>query len=57
MSLLIDILGNMSIAVNYCPICANINFKIELSFLMNTIFYITKKSGQKFKYLKKEKSL
>ena len=31
-------------------------FKINLSFLIKPFFYITKKSGQKRKYLKNEKS-
>ena len=33
-----------------------INFEINLSFLVKQFFFVTIKSGQKFKYLKNEKS-
>ena len=33
-----------------------INFEINLNFLMKPFLYMTKKSGQKFKYLEIEKS-
>ena len=64
--LLFEILGYMFIVINYCLVCdvtnfkknSNIiNFEVKLDFLINPIFYITKKSGQKCKYLKNEKSL
>ena len=36
--------------------CDVINFEINLSFLIKQFFHISKKSGQKCKYLKNEKS-
>ena len=51
------ILGNFCIVIFCCPICDVTNFGINLSFLIKTFFYILpKKSGQKGKYLQKEKS-
>ena len=38
-----------------CPVCTVINFEINLSCLIKSFIYITKKSGQKCKYLKNEK--
>ena len=36
--------------------CSDVtNFDINLRFLAKLFFYITKKAGQKFKYLKNEK--
>ena len=49
-TLLLDILGNMCIVIISCPVSEVINFKIKL------FFYRTKKSGQKCKYFKNEKS-
>ena len=54
--LLLEILDNISIAIIGCPVCDVINFKINLSSFIKPFFCITKKSGQKFKYLKNEKS-
>ena len=53
---LLNILGNMCIAIIFCPVCDVINFEINHSFLIKAFFYITNKLGQKCKYLKKEKS-
>ena len=39
---------------NYCPVCDVKNF--EISFFLKQFFYTIKKSGQKCKYLEKEKS-
>ena len=43
----------------YCsflfPGCNVINFKINIIFLIESYFYMTKKSRQKFKYLEDEK--
>ena len=38
-----------------CPVCTVINFEINLSCLIKSFIYITKKSRQKCKYLKNEK--
>ena len=38
------------------PACDVISFEIKFSFLIKPFFYITKKSEQKYKYLKKKKS-
>ena len=47
---------NTHITVICCPVCDTINFEIYLSFLIKPLLYIIKKSGQKFKYLKNDKS-
>ena len=46
----------MSIVIICCQVCDVIYFEINLSPFIKPFLYITKKSGQKFKYLKKEKS-
>ena len=38
-----------------CPVCDVTNFEINHRFLIKPVFYITKMSGQKCKYLKNEK--
>ena len=43
-------------AIICCPVCDVIGFEINHSILIKTFFYITKTLGQKFKYLKNEKS-
>ena len=50
--LLLEILVNMYIVIIFCPICSIINSEINHSFLIKTLFYIIKKSGQKCKNLK-----
>ena len=50
--LLLKMLGNMYIVLIYFRVCDVINFQINLSFLNK----ITKKSRQKYKYLKNKKS-
>ena len=52
----LEILGNMCIATVCFPYCDTINFEINLVLLLKPFFYMTKKSGQKFKYLENEKS-
>ena len=47
---------DMWLKIIWCPVCGIINFEIGNSFLIKLLFYITKKSGQKCKYLKNEKS-
>ena len=54
--LLLEILGNMCIVIICYPICGVINFEINLSLLITPFLYITKKAGQKRKYLKNERS-
>ena len=44
-----------SLSVIYGPVCDVKNFQINYSFLIEPLFYITKKSGQNCKYLKNEK--
>ena len=45
--ILLEILGNMRIVINCCPVFDVINFEINQSFLIKPFFYMTKKSGQK----------
>ena len=54
--LILEILGNMRIAIVCIPGCDVINFEINLVFLIKPFFYMTKKLKQKFKYLENEKS-
>ena len=54
--LLLEILGNMFIALVWFPGCDIINFEINLIFLIKLFFYMSKNSRQKFKYLKNDKS-
>ena len=56
LSLLLVILCNMCIATVYWPGCDVISFEINLIFLIKSFFYLTKKSRQKCKYLKNEKT-
>ena len=55
-SLRLEIFGDTCIVIICCPAFDAINFEIDHSFLIKPFFYITKKSGQKCKYLKNEKS-
>ena len=55
--LLLEILGNMCIAVLCFPDCNVITDEINLIFLMKLFFYMTKKSRQKSKYFDNEKKL
>ena len=55
--LLVEILGNMCIAIVYFPDCdVKINFEIKLIFQIKPFFYTTKRSRQKFQYIENEKS-
>ena len=54
--LLIEILGNMCIAIVCLPDCDAMTFEINLIFLIKPILYMNKKSKQKFKYFENEKS-
>ena len=56
LSLLLEILSNMWIAIDCWPGCDIIDFEISPIFITKPFLYITKKSRQKFKYLEKEKS-
>ena len=49
-----EVLDNTSIVS--CPACDVMNFQINNSFLIKPFFYLIKKSAQKCKYLKNEKS-
>ena len=40
---LLVILGNMSIVITCCPVCAVINFEINHGLLINPFIYMTKK--------------
>ena len=53
--LLLEILSNIWIVIIYYPAYI-INFEINHSFLINPFSYITKRAGQKCRYLKYEKS-
>ena len=57
LSLLLEILGSMCIAIVYFPGCDVINFEINLIFLIKPFLYIIIKSRQKFKYLGNKLSL
>ena len=46
----------MFIVIVCFPACDVINFEITLILLIKPFFYMTKKSRQKFKYLKNKKS-
>ena len=52
----LEILSNMFIIIICFPVCDVINFEINRSFFINLLFYKTKKSGQKCRYLKNKKS-
>ena len=54
--ILLEILGNKGILIICCPVFNVINFEIYLGLFIKPFFNITKKSWQKCKYLKKEKS-
>ena len=56
MSLLLERLCNFCILIIRNLVCDVIHFEINGSFLTDPFFYITKKSVQKCKYLKNEKS-
>ena len=53
--LLLEISGNMCIVIVYFLVCDVIHVEIYLSFVVKQFSYMTKKSGQKFKYFKNEK--
>ena len=57
LSFLFEIFGNMCIAIVCFPGCNVISFEINLIFLIQLFFYITKNSKQKGKYLEKKKEL
>ena len=54
--LLLEVLGNMCIAIVCEPGCDVINFKLNPIFQIKPFLYITKKPRQKLKYLENEKS-
>ena len=54
--LLLEILGNMCIAIVCFPVCDIIHFEINLIFLIKPFFNMGKSSRQKFKNLANEKS-
>ena len=56
LSFFLKLLHNICIAIICYPGCDIINFEYKLRFLINSFFYIVKKSGQKCKYFKNEKS-
>ena len=52
--LLLEILGNLCIVIICCPVCVTSYILKLTKFLIKTCFCITKKLGQKRKYLKNE---
>ena len=56
LSLLLHILGNMGIAIACFPGCDDLNFEINVIFLIKPFLYKTKKSRQAFEYLANEKN-
>ena len=57
LSLLLDILGNICIAIVWCPGCDVISFEINLFFLIKPFFYMTKNARQKFNISWEQKEL
>ena len=53
LSLLLEIFGNMCIAISYFPGFAVKNFEINLMFLIKLFCYMTKKLRQKFSWKRK----
>ena len=51
-----EIFWNICIVIIWCPAYDVISFEINHNFLIKPFFYITKKSRQKSKFLKNEKS-
>ena len=47
----------MLVVIVSLSVCDVINFEINLSFIIKPLFYMTKNSGQKSKYLKNKKSI
>ena len=56
LSLLLEILGNMCIAIACYPFCDLIDFEIYLNVLIKPFSYMTKTLAQKLKYPPNEKS-
>ena len=56
LSFLLEILGNMCIAIICFPGCDVTNFDINNIFPIKLFFYMTNKSRQKLEYLENEKS-
>ena len=56
LSLVLEILGSMRIAIVCFPGCDVMNFEINHISLIKPFFYWTKKSKQKFKYLENKTS-
>ena len=56
LTILLNIMRNMWIAIVGEPGCDVINFEINLIFLIKLFSYMIKKSKQKFEYLENEKS-
>ena len=56
LSLLLEILVNLCIAIVCWPGCDVINLEIKVIFLIKPFYHMTKKSKQKFRYFENEKS-
>ena len=54
---LLEILGNICIAVICYPVCDVRTFEIKLSFLIKPFFYVTKTSGQNVNHLRTKRVL
>ena len=54
--LLLEILGDICIAIVCLPVCDVINFEVKLSYISNRFPTRPKKSGQKLEYLQNENS-
>ena len=52
LTLFLEALGNICIAIICCPVCGIINFEINHSIFVEQFFYITKTSGPKCTYVK-----
>ena len=53
--LLFEVLDNLCIVIICFPVFDVINFEIYHNFLIKLFSYVTKKSGQKFKYIEDDK--
>ena len=56
LDLLLGILGNMCIVIICLPVCDVTYFEFIYTFLSEPFSYMTKKSAQKFKYLRSKKT-
>ena len=54
--LLFEISANMFLEITYFPACDATNFESNIGFFVKEFYYMTEKSGKKFKYFKNTKN-